>query len=469
MPARQLRANAFCPMPKVFGDFDAMRDARDSAVPVPSAQAPEFPSPPYAWYVVVVLYLSYTFSFVDRAIIAYLVGPIRIDLQINDFQFSLIQGLAFSAFYATMGLPLGRLADSGNRRWLLTVGIALWSCMTLLCGMASTYWELFFARMGVGVGEACLAPCAYSMIADYFPREKRSLPLNIFAAGVMLGSGVANVCGGLVAQFALSGGPQDVYLLGHLKPWQLSFVLVGLPGIFFVLAMTTIKEPIRRERRGKPDTGKTFRHLAGNWATYSSIICGTTFGAMTNGAILGWIPAWFSRRYDWSHAQIGPYLGVTNFLFGTVGLVLAGSLAGKYIHAGKKAVYIKLMMAAEALVMIPLVLAHAVDNPYWVLICVGGTIFFGGFSAGLGPASLQAITPNEMRGQITALCFLILNLLAGTAGPAAVGWLTTYFFADDKAVRTSAVLVGIVASIFGVISLRLGLRSYERTANAVAE
>jgi MFS family permease len=183
-----------------------MKGIADSPGEAKAAKAPAYPSAGYEWYVVVVLYLSYTFSFVDRAIIGYLVGPIREALLINDFQFSLIQGLSFTAFYAIMGIPLGRLADSRSRRGLLAVGIALWSCMTILCGVASSYWELFFARMGVGVGEACLAPCAYSLIADYFPREKRSLPLNIFAAGVMLGSGVANLCGGLVAQFALNGG-----------------------------------------------------------------------------------------------------------------------------------------------------------------------------------------------------------------------------------------------------------------------
>jgi len=441
-----------------------MKSAVELSESVQAAEAPLYPSAGYAWYVVVVLYLSYTFSFVDRAIIGYLVSPIREDLHINDFQFSLIQGLAFTTFYATMGIPLGRLADSRSRRSLLTVGVGLWSIMTVLCGTASNYWELFFARMGVGVGEACLAPCAYSLIADYFPREKRSMPLNIFAGGVMLGSGVANVCGGLVAQYALSGGPRDLWLLGQVKPWQLSFVLVGLPGIFFVLAMTTIKEPVRKDRRGKPNTAATFRYLLKHWATYASLIGGTSFGAVTNGAILGWVPVWFSRRYGWSNAQIGPYLGCTNFLFGTVGLVLAGALAGKYIRAGKKAVHVKLMIVAESLVLIPLVLAHTYDNPYWVLGCVGGTIFFGGFSAGLGPASLQSITPNEMRGQVTALCFLILSLLAGTVGPSAVGYLTTYYFADDKAVRSSAVIVGILGALLGLITLRLGLRAYERTA-----
>jgi MFS family permease len=439
-----------------------MNDSANLSSPIQAS--PNYPSTGYSWYVVAILYLSYTFSFLDRAIIGYLVGPIRADLQINDFEFSLIQGLSFVAFYAVMGIPLGRMADSRSRRNLLLAGVALWSCMTVLCGHASNYWELFFARMGVGVGEACLAPCAYSLIADYFPREKRSLPLNIFAGGIMLGSGVANVCGGLVAHYAESSGPREIFLMGSVQPWQLAFVLVGLPGVFFVAAIATIREPVRQEQRGRPNTASTFKYLYKHWATFSSLIGGTTFGAMTNGAILGWIPAWFARRYAWTNAMTGPYLGITNFLFGTAGLVLAGSLAGRYIRAGKKSVYIKLMMAAEGLVIIPIVLAHTIDNPYWVLVCVGGTIFFGGFSAGLGPASLQTITPNEMRGQVTAVCFLILNLVSSTIGPAAVGWLTTYYFADDAAVRSSAVIVGIIASVLGVISLKLGLRSYERTA-----
>jgi len=122
------------------------------------------------------------------------------------------------------------------------------------------------------------------------------------------------------------------------------------------------------------------------------------------------------------------------------------------------------MIAAEALVLIPVALAHAVDEPHWVLWCVGGTIFFGGVSASLGPASLQSITPNEMRGQVTALCFLILGLVALNVGMSSVGFLTSYVFRDDLMVRSSAVIVGLIASLLGVITLRFGLRSYEQTA-----
>ena len=432
--------------------------------PPPSTPAPSYPSARYAWYVVVVLYLAYTFSFVDRAIMIYLVGSIRQDFAINDFQFSLMQGMAFSLFFTVAGIPVGRLADSRSRRLVILVGVAVWSTMTILCGKADSYWELFFARMGVGIGEACLAPCAYSLISDYFPREKRSLPLNVYSASLMLGSGLANVFGGLVARYALSGGPKTIFLLGELKPWQLSFVWVGLPGIIMVLLIASIKEPHRQERGGPANTVATARYLRRHWVTYASLIGGTTFGAMTNGAILGWIPVWFERRYGWHQAQIGPYLGCVIFLFGTVGLSLAGVLAGRFIRSGKKTVYIKLMIAAECLVIIPLLLAYAVDEPYWVLGCVGGIVFFTGFPSGLGPAALQWITPNEMRGQVTAVYLFILSLISGTATPAAVGYFTSYFFMDDKAVRSSAVLVGVVAAVLGTCSLLIGLRAYERTA-----
>jgi len=437
-------------------------NSKNGTVTTPAGEA-TYPSAGSGWYVVVILYLCYTFSFVDRAIIGYLVEPIKADLLINDTYFSLLSGLSFVAFYAFMGIPVGRLADAKSRRNLLLAGVALWSTMTVLCGQASSFWELFFARMGVGVGEACLVPCAYSLIADYFPREKRSLPLTVFSGGIMLGSGVANVCGGLVAQYARSGGERELFLFGTVQPWQLAFILVGLPGIIFLAVIATIKEPVRHEQKGKPDTAVMFRYLYRHWATFSSLIGGTTFGAMTNMAMLGWAPVWFERRFGWTPGIIGAHLGITIFIFGTVGLVLAGSLANKYIRAGKKAVYIKLMLAAESLVIIPLILAHVIDNPYWVLLCIGGTIFFGGVSGGLGPASIQSVTPNEMRGQVTAICFLILSLVASTLGNTLVGLLTDYVFVDPKAVRSSAVIVGIFASILGIISLRLGLRAYERT------
>jgi MFS family permease len=153
---------------------------QDEATAAPTAVLDDsYLSPAYAWYVVGVLYLAYTLSFIDRQILALVIEPIRRDFQITDFQVSLVQGLAFAVFYTTMGIPMGRIADSHKRKGLVMVGVSLWSLMTLLSGLASNYWQLFLARMGVGVGEASLSPAAYSIISDSFPKEKRGFPINV--------------------------------------------------------------------------------------------------------------------------------------------------------------------------------------------------------------------------------------------------------------------------------------------------
>jgi len=132
-----------------------------------------YPSPVYSWYVVVVLTVAYMFSFLDRQILALLIEPIRQDLEITDFQISLLLGLAFGIFYTALGIPIGRLADRRSRRGIIAVGVTIWCLMTAACGLARNFSQLFLARIGVGVGEATLNPSAYSLISDYFPRQRR--------------------------------------------------------------------------------------------------------------------------------------------------------------------------------------------------------------------------------------------------------------------------------------------------------
>ena len=127
----------------------------------------------YCWYVLVVLTVAYTISFIDRQILALMIGPIRKDLGISDTEVSLLIGLAFALFYTLLGIPIGRLADRFSRRAIIATGIFFWCTMTAACGMAHNYGQLFVARIGVGVGEAALSPSALSLISDYFPQETR--------------------------------------------------------------------------------------------------------------------------------------------------------------------------------------------------------------------------------------------------------------------------------------------------------
>jgi MFS family permease len=157
----------------------------------PGNSAASWPRPGIAWYAVVILVIAFIFSFVDRIIIAMLVEPLKQDLGLSDTQLGLLQGLAFAVFYAAVGIPIGRLADRYSRRAIIAWGIFFWSLMTAVCGLARSFWELFLARVGVGVGEAALSPAAYSMIADYFPREKLGRALGVYQSGAFFGAGLS--------------------------------------------------------------------------------------------------------------------------------------------------------------------------------------------------------------------------------------------------------------------------------------
>ena len=136
----------------------------------------------YSWYVLVILTLSFAVSFIDRQVLTLLIEPIKSDLDISDTEVSLLIGLAFSLFYISMAIPIARLVDKGNRINIIATGVFFWSVMTGLCGFAKNYWQLFIARMGVGVGEATLTPAVYSLIPDYFPKNKQDVKVMYFFA-----------------------------------------------------------------------------------------------------------------------------------------------------------------------------------------------------------------------------------------------------------------------------------------------
>ncbi len=431
----------------------------------PSAPTGSYPPSGYAWYVVGVLYLAYTLSFIDRQILALVIGPIRADFQITDFQVSLIQGLAFAIFYTIMGIPLGRIADSHNRKGLIMAGVSLWSLMTVLCGLASNYWQLFLARVGVGVGEAALSPAAYSIISDSFPKEKRGLPINMYSAGILCGAGLAYIFGGIAVQFAMTGGAQDIFLLGELAPWQIAFVLVGLPGLPIVLLMATVREPSRKELMSTTQDvsmRQTFRYIRKHWLAYGSQIIGTSFFVLTIYSIFSWVPTMFIRQYGWNQGQIGPWFGSVVLIFGTAGLATAGFLTQWLMRRGMKAPYSKILLISQILVIIPLALMLAFDSPYWALGCLALTFFFMGGPTGMPPAILQAITPNEMRGQIIAIYLFAISIIGLAIGPSAVAAMTDFYFKDDMSVGMSLTVVTVVASIIGVVILGSGMKAYIR-------
>ena len=199
--------------------------------------------PAYSWYALGVLFLVYLVNFVDRQILSILANDIGRDLAIDDAQLGFLYGTAFAIFYALFGIPLGRLADGWHRLRLLSLGLTLWSAMTILSGSARNLATLTVARIGVGVGEASANPCAYSLISDWFPARLRATALSLFASGLFVGSGLSLLIGGTIVETWNSTWPSGGPL--GLVGWQAAFIIVGLPGLVLAVWVLTLKEPVR--------------------------------------------------------------------------------------------------------------------------------------------------------------------------------------------------------------------------------
>jgi MFS family permease len=200
--------------------------------------------PGYSWYVLFVLVVVYILNFIDRQILSILAVDIKADLGLTDSQLGFLGGAAFAVFYALFGVPLGRLVDRWHRVRLLTIGLALWSAMTAISGLAKNYWQLSLARMGVGIGEASASPTAYSLISDYFPARKRGTALAIYSSGLYIGGGVSLLIGAKISQVWDAAYPGGGW--AGLVGWQAAFLAVGLPGLLVAIWVATLREPPRQ-------------------------------------------------------------------------------------------------------------------------------------------------------------------------------------------------------------------------------
>lgn len=225
--------------------------AANPDVTAPAAHPPVRVSA-YAWYALIVLVLVYALNFIDRQILSILAQDIKRDLGLEDAQIGFLYGTAFAVFYALFGIPLGRLADSWYRGRVMAIGLALWSSMTALSGFASSFTMLAVARIGVGVGEAAASPAAYSMISDWFPKEKRATALSIYSSGLYIGGALSLPIGGFVLSRWNMAWPNPAEAPLGLVGWQAAFLAVGIPGLLIALWVLSLKEPQRGASDGLP-------------------------------------------------------------------------------------------------------------------------------------------------------------------------------------------------------------------------
>ena len=431
-----------------------------------SGSAPEsgFPHPAYAWYVLFVLFFAYVVSFLDRQILTLLVEPIKADLELTDTMLSLLHGFTFAIFYVLFGFPLGRMADRRKRTGLIIAGVALWSAMTAACGFARNAMMLFFARVGVAVGEATLSPCAYSLLSDYFPRALRGRAISLYSLGIFAGAGMAYIFGGLVTGYASQTVADGTSIMSGFKPWQLTFIITSLPGVAVIALMFTVREPRRQETVAAGQAGMTMRqtlqYMRRHGRLYAAMLVGNGFIALGNYALFAWLPAYFIRVFEYTPRQIGTTFGSILLVFGSLGLVLGGVLADRRFRSGKLGAHYNLALGMTALGIIPAALLLLNLGEQWQLVWVAGVVLCGAVSTGLVPASTQLITPNELRGQATALYLLLSTIVGLGLGPTFVALLVDYHFGDPKAVGMALAMVLSCTWLLAITIMLSGRKAY---------
>jgi MFS family permease len=323
-------------------------------VSVAPAAAEPWPKPAQAWYAIFIFALALMVDFLDRGIVGLLVRSIEQDLHLNDFQISLVTGFAYVSIYAIVGLPIARWADYGTRRNIVAAGVAVWSLMTAFCGLAQNFWQLFFCRVGVGVGEACNGPPVFSMISDLFPREKLPRAIAVLNFGFIAGTGLAAILGGTVIRALANVREVRVPLIGALHPWQMTFIVVGLIGLVVALLMGTVKEPLRRGRysgsagHGTLPVREIARFVVDNRGTYAPMFLGLGFNVVMAFGFSVWAAEFFRRTFAWAPADFAITSGLITIIVAPVGAIFGSWLAERFYREGKNDANMRVVLLSFA-------------------------------------------------------------------------------------------------------------------------
>ncbi len=368
----------------------------------------------YRRYVLGLLLTAYVLSYLDRQILGILVEPIKLEFQLSDTQMGFLGGVAFALFYATLGLPIARLADRASRKWIMTVSVTIWSAMTALTGLAGGFWPLLVLRTGVAVGEAGCNPCAHSLISDYFPPSRRATAMAVYGLGIPLGVMFGLLIGGWVSEF---------------HGWRMAFIVVGVPGILFALLIAaTLREPPRAmsesgNRAHQAQQPLSVRQvLAHLWQlrSFRHKLMGSTLIGTAMLAGYMWLPAFLMRSHDFTLLQAGTSLAIINGAVSALGTWMGGVLTDRFARNDVRR-YLALPAMTTLLIFPASVCAYLSPTGWLALVFLSVTALFNGFHYGPSASIAQRLAPVRGRALTSAIGLFIANLVGLSVGTQLVG------------------------------------------------
>jgi predicted MFS family arabinose efflux permease len=394
------------------------------------------------------LTLVYALNFVDRQILAILLDPIRADLGASDAEMGLLTGTAFALFYTLAGVPIARLADRGSRRTILAAGLALWSALTALSGLARSFAELAALRAGVGIGEASCVPASHALIADAYPPRRRATALAIFSSGIYLGSFAAYGAGG--------------WLEARIG-WRNTLIAVGLPGLALAVAVRALGLE-RRDARDAPARepgGDVLRRVIASRA-FVHVALGSGVKSIAGYALLTFAPAFLERVHGMPRSEAGASLGAIIGLGGAAGTFLGGWCADRLAHRDER--WRMWLAALATLAALPFV--------YVFLFAADATVALAAYfpasilaAVYLAPAFAlpQALARSGERATAAAVLLLAINLIGLGIGPPLAGWISDALAPPLGAdsIRWALAVVAL-SHVWGALHMFRASRAFDR-------
>lgn len=420
----------------------------------------------YAWYITGLFSFCYFVAYLDRAIINLLIENIKADLSLSDTQISILVGVSFALFFALAGIPLGRLADSSNRKRIIAGSIFVWGVATMASGLARGFWPLFTARMIVGCGEAGLSPAAMSIISDKFEPKRRHMAITTYLIGGIFGGGLASVIGVFLLTMGERLAVVELPVVGALSPWQWVFILVGLPSLpLTAVVMLTVKEPVRKDALDHTVRyEEVLAYIRRNWKTYVAIIFGVTFITIVNIGYLSWGIPLFVRVHGIDVKQAAFLFFIPTFFAGFVGNYLVVWF-GKYLTE-KRNHRAGLIFAGQIIagaVLVPMAVGPLIPNAVATVAVLAPAIGVMIGCSVLASVSFQIIVPNQFRGISIALFNLVNTVVAAGFGPVIVALLTDYVFRNESMVHYSTATMAVIFLPIAFLLLRWGRVHFTRT------
>ena len=426
-----------------------------------------YPDVRHPMYVVLLFFVCFAFSYLDRQVVSILVQPIKASLALTDTQIGLLQGFSFTMCYATAGVFVARLVDRGNRVKLIAACIAIWAISTMACGFATNFTELLLARAGTAVAEAALSPAALSIFSDIFVPRRVARASSMFMLGPYVGGGAALFGGGMLLS-AASAGDGNAWLSAHgFAPWQAVFVAVGLPGLLLAaLVAFTVREPARVETNvlgaHKQDEMPSLRDVLAElfvrnrfclpyFAAYVALI--TLFYSQA-----AWFPTLLMRQFDLAPKVVGQMSAPAYMLGGISGVTCAGLLATRVTDDTTLRKVLGFSACAVALLVPAAIALPLVGSGGLAIVLYGACAFAASIAMGLAPVPLQIAVPNRMRGRSLALLVFMTNAISGGVGPLSVGYLNERLGQTGTSLGTALALVGGISAFVSAILYAMATR-----------